>query len=114
MGCMQCWRDIRGVYVDVGQVKIPRFEFGCDFDVSEALKGLGLETPLEKIAHKACIEVNEVGTKAEAATVLGFCDCLVTPKKYDFVADHPFLFLVKEHRSRLVLFLGQLLDPSMH
>ena len=60
--------DIRGEYADVGEVKIPRFKFGFDFDVSKALQGLGLETPLEKIADKAYIEVDEVGKKAAAAT----------------------------------------------
>ncbi|XP_018482910.1 serpin-ZX-like [Raphanus sativus] len=108
--------DIRGEDADVGVVKIPKFKFGFDLDVSEALQGLGLETPLEKIAHKACVEVDEVGTKAAAATAVRCCAGLTMPrrKKYDFVADHPFLFLVKEYTSGLVLFLGQVLDPSMH
>ncbi|KAF8108943.1 hypothetical protein N665_0104s0253 [Sinapis alba] len=106
--------DIRGEYVDVGEVKIPRFKFGFDFDVSKALEGLGLKTPLEKIVHKACIEVDEVGTKAAAATAVSSYGSGFAQKKYDFVADHPFLFLVKEYRSGLVLFLGQVLDPSMH
>ncbi|KAF3579044.1 hypothetical protein DY000_02035319 [Brassica cretica] len=106
---------IPGQCVSIGEVKIPTFKFGFDFDVSKALKGLGLETPLEKIVHKACIEVDEVGTKAAAATAVSFCGGILRPqKKYDFVADHPFLFLVKEYRSGLVLFLGQVLDPSMH
>ncbi|CAF2291192.1 unnamed protein product [Brassica rapa] len=107
--------DIRGEYADVGEVKIPRFKFGFDFDVSKALQGLGLKTPLEKIVHKAYIEVDEVGTKAAAATSIScFGGCFQPRKKYDFVADHPFLFLVKEYRSGLVMFLGQVLDPCMH
>ncbi|KAF3575915.1 hypothetical protein DY000_02035320 [Brassica cretica] len=107
--------DIRGEYADVGEVKIPRFKFGFDFDVSKALQGLGLKTPLEKIVHKAYIEVDEVGTKAAAATSISCFGGRFQPrKKYDFVADHPFLFLVKEYRSGLVMFLGQVLDPSMH
>ena len=107
--------DIRGERVDIGQVKIPKFKFGFDFDVSEALKGSGLETPLVKIVQKACIEVDEVGTKAAAPTALvGVFGCCIRPQKYDFLADHPFLFLVKEYRSGLVLFLGQVLDPSIH
>lgn len=97
------------------ELKLPRFKFGFDFEASEALKGLGLDLPLETILHKSCIEVDEVGSKAAAAAALrSIGACGPAEKKYDFVADHPFLFLVKEWRSGVVLFLGQVLDPSMH
>ncbi|XP_010513041.1 PREDICTED: serpin-ZX-like [Camelina sativa] len=101
---------------DIGELKIPRFKFAFDFEASKALKAFGLEVPSSKIFHKSCIEVDEVGSKAAAAAALrgaGGCGFRVL-KKYDFVADHPFLFLIKEHRSGLVLFLGQVMDPSMH
>lgn len=102
-------------WADIKELKIPRFKFDFDFEASEALKCLGLEVPLSTIVHKSCIEVDEVGSKAAAAAaVMGIGCCGPAPEKYDFVADHPFLFLVKERRSGLVLFLGQVMDPSMH
>ncbi|KFK36453.1 hypothetical protein AALP_AA4G126300 [Arabis alpina] len=107
--------DIPSHSAGVKELKIPRFKFGFDFEASEALKCLGLNMPLEKIVHKSCIEVDEVGCKAAAAAALMYCGACGPPQeKYDFVADHPFLFLVKEYRSGLVLFLGQVNDPSMH
>ncbi|CAH2059245.1 unnamed protein product [Thlaspi arvense] len=107
--------DISGERAEVGELKIPRFKFSFDFEASEALKGLGLDTPLETIIHKSCIEVDEVGSKAAAAAaVISVGACMPPKEMYDFVADHPFLFLVKEYGSGLVLFLGQVLDPSMH
>ncbi|KAL0710736.1 hypothetical protein Bca4012_017714 [Brassica carinata] len=100
---------------DLEELKLPRFKFGFDFEATETLKGLGLDLPLERIFHKSCIEVDEVGSKAAAAAaVVGEGCCGPAEKKYDFVADHPFLFLVKEYGSGVVLFLGQVLDPSMH
>ncbi|EOA29382.1 hypothetical protein CARUB_v10025669mg [Capsella rubella] len=102
-------------WADIKELKIPRFKFDSDFEASEALKALGLEVPLSKIIHKSYIEVDEVGSKAAAAAaVIGIGCCGPAPEKYDFVADHPFLFLVKEYRSGLVLFLGQVTDPSLH
>ncbi|CAH8374245.1 unnamed protein product [Eruca vesicaria subsp. sativa] len=107
--------DIPSHWADIGELKIPRFKFGFHFEATETLKSLGLSLPLERIFHKSCIEVDEVGTKAEAAAAV-VCEgcCVPAEKKYDFVADHPFLFLVKERGSGVVLFLGQVLDPSMH
>ncbi|CAN6969099.1 unnamed protein product, partial [Brassica oleracea var. botrytis] len=104
--------DIHGECADIGQVNIPRFKLCFDFDVSEDLEGVGLEMPLEKIVNKTCIEVDEVGMKAAAATAVNMNGCFFLPqKKYDFVPDHLFLFLVKEYISGMVLFLGQVLDP---
>ncbi|XP_048608450.1 serpin-Z1-like [Brassica napus] len=107
--------DTPSYRADIGELKIPRFKFGYHFEATEALKSLGLSLPLERIFHKSCIQVDEVGTEAAAAAAdVSVGACGPAEKKYDFVADHPFLFLVKEWRSGVVLFLGQVLDPSMH
>lgn len=109
--------DIPGYSAGIGELKVPRFKFEFGFKATEALEGLGLELPGDVIIHKSCIEVDEVGSKAAAAAAVISKGCRMPPtpkEKYDFVADHPFLFLVKENFSGLVLFLGQVTDPSMH
>lgn len=53
--------DISSDWAGVRELKIPRFKLGFDFEASEALKCLGLNMPLEKIVHKSCIEVDEMG-----------------------------------------------------
>ncbi|KAG2326688.1 hypothetical protein Bca52824_009416 [Brassica carinata] len=109
--------DIPGHSVSLGELRIPRFKFEFGFRASDALEGLGLDLPFGTIIHKSCIEVDEVGSKAAAAAAMMMCGagrCMPPKEKYDFVADHPFLFLVEEHISGLVLFLGQVTDPSMH
>ncbi|XP_004295614.1 PREDICTED: serpin-ZX-like [Fragaria vesca subsp. vesca] len=64
----------------------------------------------------AIIEVNEKDTTAAAATVddgMAFAlfeDCVIK-KKEDFVADYPFMFLIKEDRTGTVLFMGHVLYP---
>ncbi|CAE6011798.1 unnamed protein product [Arabidopsis arenosa] len=106
--------DTSGDWSSIGKLKVPKFSFSTDFEVTEALKGLGLELTAQKIFHKSRVEVDEEGTTAVAATVVGgIGGCGPAKSKHDFVADHPFLFLVKENMSGLVLFLGQVLDPSI-
>ncbi|KAL8058876.1 hypothetical protein ABFX02_03G050000 [Erythranthe guttata] len=115
--------------VQVGDFRIPKFKTGFNFEATKVVKGLGVVLPfcmgnltemvdstndgkelfVSGIFQKAFIEVNEQGTKAEAVSAVmlgGGC-----PEKLDFVADHPFLFVVREDWSGVVLFIGQLLNP---
>ncbi|KAL1214168.1 Serpin-ZX [Cardamine amara subsp. amara] len=118
--------------VKIGEFKIPKFKFSFGFEASDVLKGLGLTSPfsdedgltemveemgknlcVSSIFHKACIEVNEEGTEAAAASagVIKLRGVLMEEDEIDFVADHPFLLVVTENITGVVLFIGQVLDP---
>ncbi|XP_062028991.1 serpin-ZXA-like, partial [Rosa rugosa] len=118
--------------VKVGRFLIPKFKFSAGFEVKEVLRTLGLDLPfrpgslsqmvdsslglfISRILHKSFIEVNEDGTEAAAVTVaFAFYDCcsiIDPPPPIDFVADHPFLFLIREEMSGAVLFIGHVLNP---
>ncbi|KAK8585057.1 hypothetical protein V6N13_138996 [Hibiscus sabdariffa] len=117
---------------EVGEFRIPRFKISFGLEASAVLKGLGLELPfsgkggliemvdssegqnlyVSNIFHKSFIEVNEEGTEAAAATsVVIKLRSLYIPNPIDFVADHPFLFLIKEDVTGVVLFIGSVLNP---
>lgn len=68
------------------------------------------------IVQHCSVKINESGTVAAAATaieIIGFGAGNDAPEPVvDFVADHPFLFFIKEDRSRLIVFAGQVVDPS--
>jgi serpin B len=68
---------------------------------------------LSEIAHKAFVEVNEEGTEA-AATVstMVFTSLRIEPPTPTFRADHPFVFLIRDNQSGLVLFLGRVVKPN--
>lgn len=55
--------------------------------------------------HKAFVEVNEEGTEAAAATGLVMCARSFRPPTC-FTVDHPFLFLIREINTGLILFTG--------
>jgi serpin B len=66
------------------------------------------------VIHKAFVDVDEKGTEAAAATVIG--PAMAAPPGEEgpptvFRADHPFLFLICDQRSGGILFLGRVTNP---
>jgi len=110
-------------------VRVPKFKitWGTE-DLSAALKALGMKDAfgdwadfsgmdgdphglvIDGVLHKAFIDVKEEGTEAAAATAVGMVGAAVelTPV---FLADHPFLFLIRENKTGTILFLGRVTDP---
>ena len=58
------------------------------------------------------IEVDEEGTEAAAASaaVIKFGSSRLS-SKINFVADHPFLFIVREDMTGTLMFVGKVLHP---
>ncbi|CAA7029154.1 unnamed protein product [Microthlaspi erraticum] len=91
----------------VNKFRIPKFK------IADGLSGEDLGFSGMPLHHKACIDIDEEGAEAAAATFTGFDGgCFAPPKMIDFVADHPFLFLISEDTTGTVLFVGQIFDPS--
>lgn len=70
---------------------------------------------MDDVIHKAFVKVDEKGTEAAAATAITMrtAGAAMQPEKpLSVVADRPFLFLVRERSSGLVLFLGRVTDPK--
>ncbi|XP_010418444.1 PREDICTED: serpin-Z1-like [Camelina sativa] len=97
---------------ELDKFRIPKFKIEFGFSVTNVLNRLGMYSML--MYHKACVEIDEEGAVAAAATdvLVGCALGMEPPKKIDFVADHPFLFLIREDNTGTVLFVGQLFDPS--
>ena len=65
--------------------------------------------------HKAFVDVGEEGTEAAAATAVTMVRAaafIMRKEQKAFVADHPFLFIIRNRRTDTVLFQGRLADPS--
>ncbi|KAM4616875.1 heparin cofactor 2 [Polymixia lowei] len=107
------------------EVVFPRFKLEQNYDLIDNLKEMGLTDlfqengdfsgiTTEKISinwlkHQGTITVNEEGTEAAALTQVGF---MPLSSQIRFVVDHPFLFLIYEHRTDCLVFMGRVVDPS--
>jgi serpin B len=68
-----------------------------------------------RVFHKAFVKVDEKGTEAAAATAVAMLRASGMPPRdqpVPFKADHPFLFLIRDQASGLMLFMGRVADPS--
>jgi serpin B len=70
------------------------------------------------VYHQSFVEVNEKGTEAAAATAFSCMPatsassrCVVSEPVVNFVADHPFMYLIKEELTGVVVFAGQVVKP---
>jgi serpin B len=116
------------------ELKLPRFriEPGAALELRAPLEKLGVvaawdagkaeftgiapakeQLMISEAYHKAFIAVDEAGTEAAAATAVSMAPGSAAPTDEPavFVADHPFLFLIRDTKSGAILFMGRLIDP---
>lgn len=107
-------------------VQLPRFRIEFEFELGKPLADMGMSLAFSRqadfsgmdgsrdlyigaILHKAFVEVNEEGTEAAAATTVSI---RTTSMPQPFIANRPFLFLIRENSTGAVLFIGRMADPS--
>jgi serpin B len=110
-----------------GPVVMPKFKFSYSILLNNALSSLGMGNAfsvaadfsrinasgglsISKVQHKAFVAVDETGTEAAAATgvVVGISAILNPPI---ITIDHPFLFVIREMKTGLILFEGTMNNP---
>lgn len=107
------------------QLAIPRFKLEADYDLQSTLEHLGMKSAFDpnsanfsgmsqeavfisKVLHKSFVDVNEKGTEAAAATIVMMAPAAAAeiPFVPVFIADHPFMFMIRHRPSGTVLFTG--------
>ncbi|ABI99150.1 serpin-like protein [Deerpox virus W-1170-84] len=109
-------------------VMIPKIKMEKYYDLKDNLKRIGVtdiftnnanfenmalpdhnnDIFISKFCHKACIEIDEDGTEAAAATCVCVTDCACVSYK-DFYATRPFIFIIKDDSA--FLFMGKFYSP---
>jgi serpin B len=112
------------------QVSLPKFRAESGFSLRKTLSTMGMPTSftdkadfsgidpqrnfaISEVVHKAFVDVSEQGTEAAAATGISMhATAMRAPEPaVIFRADHPFLFLIRDTRTGVVLFIGRLTNP---
>jgi serpin B len=112
-----------------GTVSVPRFGFESGFRLKEVLSELGAEvafTPeadfsgiaegsedlyIYDVYHDTFIEVDEEGTEAAASTGVVIGGVSATVGQFEMSVDRPFVFFIRDRRTKTVLFLGRVVSP---
>jgi len=110
---------------------LPRFKLDEKLNVESVLARMGMtdlfdggmadlsgvdgskQLYVSKVIHRAFVEVNEAGSEAAAATAVVMmlrCAPMMKPS-FDFRADHPFIFFIRDNITKSILFLGRLIKP---
>lgn len=113
--------------------EIPKFKIESNFDFVESLKSMGIrnsftdfadfsgisgsnDLKISKILQKVFFEIDEKGSEAAAATAIimvltsaGPNMKEIEPKK--FIANRPFIFILKENKYHTPLFMGHFVKP---
>ena len=66
---------------------------------------------IEKVLHKAFIDVNEEGSEAAAATTVHVLETAMPEPNPVFNADHPFVFLIRHKETNTIMFMGEIQNP---
>ncbi|MBU0469029.1 MAG: serpin family protein [Candidatus Omnitrophica bacterium] len=110
------------------KVFLPKFKLESKFELKDNLSSMGMPDAfssnsdfsgidgtdllyISKIIHKAFVDVDEKGTEAAAATAVVMTLRSMAAATPIFLADHPFMFLIKESKTGSILFLGRLVNP---
>jgi serine protease inhibitor len=67
---------------------------------------------VDKVVHQAVIKVNEKGTEAAAATAV-IAKVLSQPLyQEEVIINKPFIFIIRDGESKIILFVGHVINPS--
>jgi serpin B len=113
------------------RIALPKLEMNTAFELSRVLAQMGMpqaftaqadfrpmaDVPgqplyIGQVIHQAFVAVDELGTEAAAATAIGMRAGSAPPRDMkEFIADQPFLFLIRDRRTGAVLFIGRCAEP---
>ena len=114
---------------------LPKFHIEYQTTLNDPLKALGMEVAFDpqhadfsrmlprsflretnvfisKVVQKTYVDVDEQGTEAAAATGVMMVQTSSYHPEPEMIVDRPFITAIRDDRIGLILFLGQINDPT--
>jgi len=115
------------------QLSLPKFKFETGYNLSKPLIKLGMQSTfgqnadfsgitrdtaliLSMVSHRAYIKVDEEKTEAAAASTAVSPTSSVERNEFVpriFKADHPFIFMVLDNKTKAIIFMGRFVKPEL-
>ena len=122
------WADaIQSLTLKEIHVLLPRFKAECEYPMHKyILPDMGMKIPfnpmladlsgiadisafgrlfISSVIHKTFVQVDEEGTEASGVTNVGV---MPTGESSFFIVDRPFLFVIREKSTGVILFIGEI------
>ena len=86
---------------------------GAAFSGEADFSYLSEDLTISDICHRAVVEVDEEGSRAAAVTELmvGLASLPIDEPKEEFIADRPFVYVIRDRESGVILFMGRFSTP---
>jgi serine protease inhibitor len=116
--------------METGTLVLPKFRLEDSVPLKQPLQALGMKTAFDRegadfsgigpglyistVLQKTFVEVKEEGTEAAAVTTVTMVNSaafMPPPHPFNMVVDRPFLFVIRDDRTGIILFIGLIYDP---
>ena len=114
-----------------GILYLPKFKLEWELVLNDVLKAMGMgiaftgqadfsrmmqdvQLFISMVKHKTFVQVDEEGTEAAAVTVVEMSRTSAgggPSAEFVMRVDRPFLFMIREHHSQTILFVGKIVAP---
>jgi serpin B len=110
-------------------LSLPKVNFSASLALADTLEAMGMSDAFDPssadfsgmstadklfiatVSHKGFVAIDEKGTTAAAATAVGITGG-AAPVGDEFIANHPYLILVRDLPTGAILFMGRVSDPT--
>jgi serpin B len=116
-----------------GTVTFPKFKLNYSILLNDPLQALGMKQAfipgsadfsgvaadplfISQVLQKSYVDVNEEGTEAAAVTTVTVAGAVMMRPipPFQMLLDRPFLFIIVDHTTQTILFMGIINDPTIH